>query len=119
MQYCKSVHAGDCSKVSAHPQNVVSRENVYILSHKQIRPTFPIEHSSLVNGMASSPIQSPSRLVVWSESVSGLGNADSNPVCCSPKAHLQPLPLVMGVKFLSFGHSQESAPLLLAQSGCV
>lgn len=69
MHYFKSVRAGDCSEVSAHRQKVVSRENVYITSHKQLRPNFPIGRSSLVNGMASSPIQTPSSLVVRSESV--------------------------------------------------
>lgn len=69
MHYFKSVCAGDCSKVSAHHQKVVSRENVYIASHKQVRPNFAVGHSSLVNGMASSPIQTPSSLVERSESV--------------------------------------------------
>lgn len=68
MHYFKSVHAV-FSKVSAHHQKVVSRENVCIPSHKHIRPNFAIGHSSLVNGMASSPIQTPSRLVVRGESV--------------------------------------------------
>lgn len=69
MHYFKPVRAGDCSKVSAHHQKVVSRENIYIPSHKHVRPNFPIGHISLVNGIASSPIQTPSRLVVRSESV--------------------------------------------------
>lgn len=69
MCYFKLVRAGDWSEVPAHHQKVVSRENVYIPCHRQIRPNFPIGHSSLVNGMASSPIQTPSRLVVRSESV--------------------------------------------------
>lgn len=55
--------------MSAHYQKVVSRENVCLTSHKQVRPNFLVGLGSLVKRMASLPIQIPSSLSVRGGSV--------------------------------------------------
>lgn len=110
----KSAHADDCTKVSAHHQKVVSVKNVCLSSYKQIKSNFPIEPSSLVNCVASSPIQIISSLAV--RGGSGAEGILTPSLYATSKSHSEPVGTCgnTGKVSLGFGWSQQSAPLLLA-----
>lgn len=102
--------------MSAHYQKVVSRENVCLTSHKQVRPNFTVWPNSLVKSMASLPIQIPSSLSVRGGSVA-MGILTPSPYAV-PSNHTLWSLWNMGKVSLGFGCSQQSALVLLALLGC-